>query len=66
MNAIIILLVVAAFVAPYWIIWTRAGHHGAWSLFLLLPVTNLLVPYVLAFKRWPVEVKEKAKSDVFD
>ncbi len=47
------LLFVVLIIPPYWRLWRRTGHHGAWSLFLLLPVTNIAALYLLAFKRWP-------------
>ena len=48
---ILIILVLA--VIPYWKIWARTGHSGAWSLLMLVPIANLISLWVLAFKRWP-------------
>jgi hypothetical protein len=48
-----ILIILALAVIPYWKIWSRTGHSGAWSLLMILPVANLISLWVLAFKRWP-------------
>ena len=48
---ILIILVLA--VIPYWKIWSRTGHSGAWSLLMLVPIANLISLWVLAFKDWP-------------
>jgi hypothetical protein len=38
---------------PYWKLWSRTGHSGAWALLMLVPLANLISLWVLAFKRWP-------------
>lgn len=48
---LLIILVLA--VIPYWKIWSRTGHSGAWSLLMLVPLANLISLWVLAFKKWP-------------
>ena len=48
-----LLLILALAVIPYWKIWARTGHSGAWSLLMLVPVVNLISLWVLAFKKWP-------------
>jgi hypothetical protein len=48
---ILIILVLA--VIPYWKIWSRTGHSGAWALLMLVPLANLISLWVLAFKKWP-------------
>ena len=40
-------------VIPYWKIWQRTGHSGAWGLLMLVPLANLISLWVLAFKEWP-------------
>ncbi|MBD3626289.1 MAG: DUF805 domain-containing protein [Rhodobacteraceae bacterium] len=42
-------------VAPFYALWRRTGHSGWLALLMLVPVVNLIMLYVLAFKRWPVE-----------
>ena len=48
---ILVILVLA--VIPYWKIWQRTGHSGAWALLMLVPLANLISLWVLAFKEWP-------------
>ena len=43
----------ALVVIPYWKLWQRTGHSGAWGLLMLVPLANLISLWVLAFKRWP-------------
>ncbi|WP_208351243.1 hypothetical protein [Pseudaestuariivita rosea] len=52
-------------IVPYWILWKRTGHSGAWSLFLLLPVTGIVSYWILAFKEWPSDETDKDAADVF-
>lgn len=40
-------------VLPFWFICKKAGFHGALSLLMLVPVANLVLPFVLAFAEWP-------------
>lgn len=48
-----LLIMLALAVIPFWKIWQRTGHSGAWSLLMLVPVANLISLWVLAFKKWP-------------
>jgi hypothetical protein len=45
--------VVALVVVPYWRLWSRTGHSGAWALLVLVPLANVISLWGLAFKRWP-------------
>ena len=53
MDAIVVLIVLALFVIPYWKIWQRTGHSGAWGLLMIVPLANVVSLWVLAFKDWP-------------
>lgn len=48
-----ILVILALAVIPYWKIWQRTGHSGAWALLMIVPIVNIISLWVLAFKRWP-------------
>lgn len=48
-----LLIVLALAVIPYWKIWSRTGHSGAWALLILVPIVNVISLWVLAFKKWP-------------
>jgi hypothetical protein len=48
-----ILILLVLVVIPYWKIWQRTGHSGAWGLLMLVPLANIISLWVLAFKKWP-------------
>lgn len=43
----------AVLVIPFWQIWTKSGHSGWWSLCMIVPLANIVSVYALAFKEWP-------------
>ena len=43
----------AVIVVPFFQLWKRTGHNGWIALLMLVPLVNLIMIYVLAFKRWP-------------
>ncbi len=48
-----LLILLALVVVPYWKIWSRTGHSGAWGLLMLIPLANIISLWALAFKDWP-------------
>jgi hypothetical protein len=52
-GIVLALILLALVVVPYWKLWSRTGHSGAWALLMLVPLVNLISLWVLAFKRWP-------------
>jgi len=40
-------------VLPFWKICSRAGFPGALSLLMLVPMANMILPFYIAFARWP-------------
>ena len=54
LPGILMMVVYAAVVViPFFQLWKRTGHNGWISLLMLIPIVNLVMLYVLAFKRWP-------------
>jgi hypothetical protein len=53
MDALFIVALLALVVIPYWKIWQRTGHSGAWGLLMIVPFVNIVSLWVLAFKEWP-------------
>ena len=49
------LLMLLAFLAAYITIIRRAGYSGWWILSGLVPVVNLVMFFVFAFREWPVQ-----------
>lgn len=47
----------------------KAGHSGWHSLWVLVPLVNLVLIWYFAFKKWPViremALKKQAEQDVF-
>ncbi|WCE02945.1 hypothetical protein [Pseudoxanthomonas sp. JBR18] len=40
---------------PFWRIVAKAGYPGALALLGLIPGVNLILLWIFAFVRWPVE-----------
>jgi uncharacterized membrane protein len=53
---VLILLALAAFFAvPYAKIAKKAGYSGWWAITAFIPIVNLIMLWVFALARWPVE-----------
>ena len=50
---VIVPVVVLMTVVPFWFICRKAGFPGALSLLMIVPVGNIVLPFVLAFAEWP-------------
>lgn len=62
MSGFFLLLLVVALTIPYCAICHRAGWHWAWGLTGFVPLTALILLFVLAYKRWPtLEALKKPK-----
>ena len=55
---IIVLFFIVLFQWPFWRIVRKAGFPGALSLLLLVPIVNVVVIWVFAFIKWPVEATD--------
>lgn len=38
-------------------VFSKAGYHWALGLLALIPILNLIMPFVLAFGQWPVRAE---------
>jgi hypothetical protein len=54
-HVLIFLIMIAIFAVPYVKIIKKAGYSGWWLLTMFIPLVNLIMLWVLAFARWPVE-----------
>jgi hypothetical protein len=45
-------------VIPFWKICQKAGFPGPLSLLMLVPIANIILPFYIAFAKWPV-LKQK-------
>jgi hypothetical protein len=51
---------------PYVKIVQKAGYSGWHVLWMFLPIINLVMLFVFAFSRWPIEEKvERLESRIF-
>jgi len=41
----------------WWRIVSKTGYSGVLSLLMFVPVANLILLFVLAFSKWPIEEK---------
>lgn len=54
-TIIFFLISIAIIIVPGWLIASRAGFPGVLSLLLLIPVINIILLWVFAFIKWPIE-----------
>jgi uncharacterized protein (DUF983 family) len=52
-ELLFILFLGIIFILPFWKIFTKAGFPGWLSLFMLIPLANILMLFYLAFAEWP-------------
>jgi uncharacterized membrane protein YhaH (DUF805 family) len=52
---LIVVIIVVSMVVPAWRIVSKAGFPGALSLLMLVPFVNIILYWVFAFIKWPVE-----------
>jgi hypothetical protein len=53
----------------YCMVFHKTGYGWAWGLLMLVPIANIIMPFVLALGDWPVRrelrlLKESAKKTV--
>jgi len=65
---LIVLLMIASLMAllvvPTWRILHSAGFNGAWALLMLVPVVGLLVPWAIAFLKWPADREQRTRTSL--
>jgi uncharacterized membrane protein YhaH (DUF805 family) len=54
-HVIIILVSCLIFLVPYVMIIKKAGYSGWWVLTAFIPLINLIMLWVFALARWPIE-----------
>jgi uncharacterized membrane protein YhaH (DUF805 family) len=54
-TALMVGLIVAIIKAwIYCMVFHKAGYSWAWGLLILVPIANIIIPFVLALGDWPV------------
>jgi hypothetical protein len=55
---LVLMAVLVVAIVKTWIycrIFSKAGYGWAWGLLTLVPVANIIMPFVLALGDWPVQ-----------
>lgn len=53
--AVVSLLILIIKAVIYCMIFRKAGYHWALGLLMLVPIACAIVPFILAFGKWPIE-----------
>jgi hypothetical protein len=60
-TLIVLFVILAAIIVLTAVIWcklfSKAGYHWATGLLMLVPIANVIMPFILAFDEWPIEKK---------
>lgn len=48
-----LLIYAAVVIVPFYQLWKRTGHNGWMAVLMIIPLVNVVMLYVLAFKDWP-------------
>jgi hypothetical protein len=62
MSVIWLIVFLALFVFAmycYWRVAVKCGYPGAYSLFMLIPLVNIIIQLIWVFSEWPVEAELK-------
>jgi len=51
---LLVLIVVAFLIVPFWKIFSKAGYPGIIGVLMLVPFLNLVLLFFLGFSDWPV------------
>jgi hypothetical protein len=54
MHLLILGIVAMIVLAPYWLIFKKAGFSPWLALLILVPLVNVIVLYIVAFSAWSV------------
>lgn len=46
----------------FWRIFKKAGYHGALGILCLVPIANIIMLAILAFKEWPIQKQIQLKE----
>jgi len=63
---LILLVIVPLYLWIHARIARKAGFSGWWSVAMLIPLLNIVLLWMFAFVRWPVEDDSGELAEVFD
>lgn len=61
-GPVMMLVMAAVIIVPFWFIFSKAGHPKWLSLLMVVPLVNVLLVYFLAFSRWPALEKDNRQA----
>jgi hypothetical protein len=64
--ALVALISLIAALVKTWIncmIFHKAGYHWVWGLLTLVPIANIILPFVLALGDWPIRKELRRLKD---
>ena len=65
-GLLVFVVILGVFTWPYVRIVQKAGYSGWNILWMFVPVANLVIIFVFAFAKWPIEDKvERLEAKVF-
>lgn len=53
LGPLMMLVMAAVFILPFWIIFSKAGYSKWLSLLMVVPFVNVILLYFIAFSKWP-------------
>jgi len=54
-EVLVIIMMVVVIVWPFCRIFSKAGYSWALGLLMLIPIANIIMPFVLALGDWPIQ-----------
>lgn len=64
LGILVILALYVVYVIISWKIAEKAGFSGRWALVLLIPVAGIIMIWIFAFTKWPIEEEEKKSIEL--
>ena len=59
LTLVVLLIVLAVTIVLTAVIWcklfSKAGYHWTRGLLMLVPIANIIMPFILAFGEWPIQ-----------
>ncbi len=55
LGLLLLALFMAPFVVAWWKIFKKAGYNKYLSFLMVVPLANLVMFFIFAFKKWPVQ-----------
>ncbi|MDZ7753185.1 MAG: hypothetical protein U5S82_16375 [Gammaproteobacteria bacterium] len=54
LGPLMMLVMAAVIIVPFWFIFSKAGYSKWLSLLMIVPLVNVILLYFFAFSKWPI------------